>query len=268
MILVVDDHDFARFQFIKWLEEQFTENSDPSSEMGTSCEEIIEADSYSQALQVVNSNVRLAIIDILIPRNSGQYLSADELRSKLGIKLARQLRLRYPSIGILFISSNMSFGNAVEEFVKAHGVASYIVKSGDTVTDLHQAVKAALQGTLHFGGGVQFSDLSHECESFLAVVPDDMNKGLVQTIAQRVRKLNDNQRSTMRQYIILGKPIKQIAFDKKITDGRVQKIIYHARDVLVADLPLGSISEWNYIHYAFLLYEVSIQGAEDDGARS
>lgn len=89
--------------------------------------EVIEADCAETALRVADEHLPdVAVIDIVMPERAGQWPNFD---SHVGIELARQLRERFPQMGIVFLSAYVDRGpEVIQLFMDGHSRIAYLLK--------------------------------------------------------------------------------------------------------------------------------------------
>ena len=105
---------------------------------------LAEGDSLEAGIQAAEHfNPDVAVIDIVLPVKSDQRA---DFQQHVGIDVARQLRQRFPKIGIVFLSAFIDRGpEVVQMFVEGHDRITYLLK-GCKPHELLRAVE-------HMGSG-------------------------------------------------------------------------------------------------------------------
>lgn len=118
-ILVVEDHSFTRLGLRRFLEsEGFA---------------VLEAGCAQDAQEIIDkSSFDVAILDIEVPENQGGPI---RYGSNVGLRLARTIKEKYPSAGIVLLSSHPDRGRDFWDMIsQGYRGLAYILKNGDPLS--------------------------------------------------------------------------------------------------------------------------------------
>jgi two-component system response regulator DevR len=96
----------------------------------------------------------VAVIDIVLPERAGERANFEQ---HVGIQVARQLRERLPSLGIVFLSAYVDRGpEVIQLFMEGHDRIVYLLK-GSKPQELLEAIRKVAGGlsALEIAAGVQ-----------------------------------------------------------------------------------------------------------------
>ncbi|CAG1007264.1 hypothetical protein ANRL4_03726 [Anaerolineae bacterium] len=162
-VLVVDDEYHSSFAFSNYLRSHGFHN-------------IAEFSNYEDTLELTGDmNFDVAVIDIKLPRNKPQtVLSSDEAQLLLGLDLARDLRRRWPHIGLVLISADNQLLKPVRELMKQLGNLgiAYVVKAATRPRDLITAIERVIDQESFIDDSACEPKFSSTAERYLRVLPD------------------------------------------------------------------------------------------------
>jgi DNA-binding NarL/FixJ family response regulator len=106
--------------------------------------EVAEADCAETALRVADQHQPdVAVIDIVMPEKAGQRPDFD---SHVGIEVARELRKRFPEMGVVFLSAYVDRGpEVIQLFMDGHNRIAYLLK-GSRPQELLDAIHRVAHG--------------------------------------------------------------------------------------------------------------------------
>ena len=116
---------------------------------------VLEADCLASALSIVDTTEPdVAVVDIVLPERAGERA---DFEKHIGIEAARQLRERFPQLGIVFLSAYMDRGpEVIQLFMDGHDRIVYLLK-GSKPKELLEAIHEVAGGlsALKITSGVQ-----------------------------------------------------------------------------------------------------------------
>lgn len=116
---------------------------------------VSEADSLEAALTIAQDfQPDVAVVDIVFPERGGELA---DFGQHMGIRVARQLRERFPPMGIVFLSAYMDRGpEVIRLFLDGHDRIVYLLK-GSKPQELLDAIHKVTKGlsALEIAAGVQ-----------------------------------------------------------------------------------------------------------------
>ena len=138
--------------------------------------ELAEADSLEASLQTAERFAPdVAVVDIVLPEKSDQRA---DFQQHVGIEIARQLRQRFPQIGIVFLSAFMDRGPEVlQMFMDGYDRITYLLK-GSKPQELLQAVQRVGSGS----AGLEIAQGVPSCRK----TPFDLALELLSPVEQEV----------------------------------------------------------------------------------
>ncbi len=116
---------------------------------------VLEADCMAIALSIADTTEPdVAVVDIVLPEQAGERA---DFEKHIGIETARQLRERFPQLGIVFLSAYMDRGpQVIQLFMDGHDRIVYLLK-GSKPKELLDAIYEVAGGlsALKIAPGVQ-----------------------------------------------------------------------------------------------------------------
>jgi DNA-binding NarL/FixJ family response regulator len=116
---------------------------------------VLEADCLASALIIADTTEPdVAVVDIVLPGRAGERA---DFEKHVGIEAARQLRERFPRLGIVFLSAYMDRGpEVIQLFMDGHDRIVYLLK-GSKPQELLEAIHEVARGlsALKIAPGVQ-----------------------------------------------------------------------------------------------------------------
>lgn len=129
-VLIVEDSAFTRMGLRNYLEKQ--EFS------------VDEASNIADGMKLMEQNKPdVAILDISVPNNPGEQPAAD---GKEGLHLARQIKQKYPSIGVILLSGYLSYYPEFLELSKMYQGVAYLFKGENPRNELLEVIDQVCNG--------------------------------------------------------------------------------------------------------------------------
>jgi DNA-binding NarL/FixJ family response regulator len=142
---------------------------------------VTEASNVEDALLAAEAHPPdVAVVDLVLPLSPA---AEADYEARAGLEVVRQLKLRFPRMGIVILSAHPDQGAPVRDLVQRHrwrGVA-YLLK-GERATHLEQAIDLVRRGGLHFSPQAGHA-LVPQGQAILDAMPADERQVVVDAMA-------------------------------------------------------------------------------------